>query len=58
MASDFIMGTALSYSKPGSPVDIVLHRCNVIKIKAKKKRNDSAGAASTGAGDKKKKKGK
>lgn len=56
VASDFIMGTALSYSKPGSPVDIVLHRCNVIKIKAKKKRNDSAGAASVGAADKRKKK--
>lgn len=32
IASRFIMGTALSYSRPGSSVDIVLHRCNrVIK---------------------------
>jgi len=30
MASRFIMGTALSYSKPGAPVDVVLHKCNVI----------------------------
>lgn len=29
-ASRFIMGTALSYSKPGAPVDVVLHKCNVI----------------------------
>lgn len=29
-ASRFIMGTALSYSKPGTPVDVVLHKCNVI----------------------------
>ena len=30
LASRFIMGTALSYSRPGSSVDIVLHRCNMI----------------------------
>jgi len=30
MASRFIMGTALSYSRPGAPVDVVLHKCNVI----------------------------
>ena len=30
IASRFIMGTALSYSRPGSSVDIVLHRCNVV----------------------------
>tara|TARA_B110000091_G_scaffold130897_1_gene140345 strand:- start:16188 stop:16988 length:801 start_codon:yes stop_codon:yes gene_type:complete len=30
-ASKFIMGTALSYSKPGDPVDVVLHKCNVIR---------------------------
>lgn len=30
LASRFIMGTALSYSRPGAPVDIVLHKCNVI----------------------------
>ena len=30
LASRFIMGTVLSYSRPGAPVDIVLHKCNVI----------------------------
>jgi hypothetical protein len=30
LASRFIMGTALSYSRPGAPVDVVLHKCNVI----------------------------
>ena len=30
LASRFIMGTAMSYSKKGSPLDVVLHRCNVI----------------------------
>ena len=30
IASRFIMGTALSYARPGSSVDIVLHRCNTI----------------------------
>ena len=30
LASRFIMGTALSYSRPGSSVDVVLHRCNRI----------------------------
>tara|TARA_B110001450_G_scaffold86744_1_gene82636 strand:+ start:997 stop:1800 length:804 start_codon:yes stop_codon:yes gene_type:complete len=34
LASRFIMGTALSYSKPGAPVDVVLHKCNVIQTKA------------------------
>ena len=29
-ASRFIMGTALSFAKPGDPVDVVLHRCNVM----------------------------
>jgi hypothetical protein len=29
-AARFIMGTALSYSRPGNPVDVVLHRCNYI----------------------------
>ena len=28
IASRFIMGTALSYSRPGTPLDVVLHRCN------------------------------
>jgi hypothetical protein len=35
-ASRFIMGTALSYSKPGAPVDVVLHKCNVIIAKGKR----------------------
>lgn len=30
IASKMIMGTALSFSKKGSPLDVVLHRCNVI----------------------------
>lgn len=30
LASRFILGTALSYSRPGNPVDVVLHRCNVV----------------------------
>lgn len=30
LASRFIMGTALSYARPGNSVDIVLHRCNSI----------------------------
>jgi hypothetical protein len=30
LASRFIMGTALSYSRPGNPLDVVLHKCNVI----------------------------
>jgi len=32
LASKFIMGTAMSFSKRGSPVDVVLHRCNVIRM--------------------------
>lgn len=43
-ASKFIMGTALSYSKPGDPVDVVLHKCNVIhktKYVAKSKSNNN-----------------
>ena len=28
VVSNFIIGTALSYARPGDPVDIVLHRCN------------------------------
>lgn len=30
LASRFIMGTALSYSRPGTPVDVVLHKCNIM----------------------------
>lgn len=29
-AARFIMGTAMSYSRPGAPVDVVLHRCNMM----------------------------
>lgn len=43
-ASKFIMGTALSYAKQGDPVDVVLHKCNVIHktvvvVKTKKNKN-------------------
>lgn len=30
LASRFIIGTALSYSRPGNGVDVVLHRCNAV----------------------------
>lgn len=30
LAAKFIMGTALSYSRPGKPVDVVLHKCNMV----------------------------
>lgn len=30
IAHKYIIGTALSYARPGHPVDIVLHRCNVV----------------------------
>ena len=30
LASRFILGTSLSYSRPGNPVDVVLHKCNRI----------------------------
>lgn len=46
LASRFIMGTALSYSKVGDPVDVVLHKCNVIRC-AKKKENNAAGSAAS-----------
>jgi hypothetical protein len=36
-ASKFIMGTALSYARPGDPVDVVLHKCNVILRRSKNK---------------------
>ena len=32
LAARFIMGTALSYSRPGAPVDVVLHKCNMMVI--------------------------
>lgn len=33
LASRFVMGTALSYSRPGSSLDVVLHKCNMIVVK-------------------------
>lgn len=33
LASRFIMGTALSYSRPGHPLDVILHRSNVFAIR-------------------------
>lgn len=33
LASRFIMGTAMSYAKPGYPLDVVLHRCNIISVR-------------------------
>ena len=48
LASRFILGTALSYSRPGNPVDVVLHRCNVVcarsadKGEPKEKSNQSS----------------
>ena len=33
LASRFIMGTALSFSRPGSSLDVVLHKCNSIVVK-------------------------
>lgn len=43
LASRFIMGTALSYSRPGSPLDIVLHRCNHIVMSGGDFEEDEAG---------------
>ena len=43
LASKFIMGTALSYSRAGQPVDVVLHKTNVI---CKKTRGFDAGEGS------------
>jgi hypothetical protein len=51
-ASRFIMGTALSYSKPGAPVDVVLHKCNVIQTKAPSRRTASVDAERTKKGKK------
>jgi len=33
LASRFIMGTALSYSRPGQPLDVILHRSNVFAVR-------------------------
>lgn len=43
LASRFIMGTALSYSRPGTPLDIVLHRCNTIVMAGEDFEEDEAG---------------
>lgn len=32
LAARFIIGTSLSYSRPGNPVDVVLHKCNMIVV--------------------------
>lgn len=42
LAARFIMGTALSYARPGNPVDVVLHKCNMIC-------SNSAPSAASGA---------
>ena len=49
LASRFIMGTALSYSRPGSSVDIVLHRCN--NIIKRSNVSASTGASNPGGND-------
>ena len=49
LASRFIMGTALSYSRPGAPVDVVLHKCNVISVRGSDTSSGSTGA--TGASE-------
>lgn len=55
-ASRFIMGTALSYSKPGTPVDVVLHKCNVIHTKEVVVRSGVVRSGETKEDRKKKKK--
>tara|TARA_B110001452_G_scaffold195698_1_gene165702 strand:+ start:240 stop:1028 length:789 start_codon:yes stop_codon:yes gene_type:complete len=50
LASRFILGTALSYSRPGNPVDVVLHRCNVVcarKAKTPAPLNDKGSGSSS-----------
>ena len=60
-AAKFIMGTALSYSRPGNPVDVVLHKCNMIVQSAAPSKPSKSGAGGGigggGGGGKKKKKG-
>ena len=54
-AARFIMGTAMSYSRPGAPVDVVLHRCNMMVngggAADEEEQGDGAGGA-RGAGQK------
>ena len=47
LASRFIMGTAMSYSKKGSPLDVVLHRCNVITTTETEDEKTAKGASSS-----------
>ena len=46
LASRFILGTALSYSRPGNPVDVVLHRCNVVCTRSGDKKSAEPSAPS------------
>lgn len=60
LASRFILGTALSYSRPGNPVDVVLHRCNVVCARSgdKSETKEKSSSTSTSSSSKGKKKGK
>jgi hypothetical protein len=59
LASRFILGTALSYSRPGNPVDVVLHRCNVVCSRSGKgEAKESSSTSSSSTSSSKKKKGK
>jgi hypothetical protein len=50
LASKFIMGTAMSFSKKGSPLDVVLHRCNVITTTATTATTPDPTVTQTGGG--------
>jgi len=54
LASRFIMGTALSYARPGAPLDVVLHRCNHV-VKKKIVAAPATPADTSGSGSKKSK---
>jgi len=63
LASRFVMGTALSYSRPGSSLDVVLHKCNMIvkrpavnREEGRQDFGDRSPDGSTASGKKKKKK--
>lgn len=60
LASAFIMGTALSYSRAGQPVDVVLHKTNVIcsRARAESSMARSESSISSSSSGSKKKKGK
>lgn len=51
LAARFIMGTALSYSRPGNPVDVVLHKCNMIVSGGGRPREGGRGANRDRGGD-------